>query len=261
MNKQDTPTFYEARINNGPSYEIFEEAWNIKGDYYLDTFVAHLGDVIQHLKRHEIPLKNVLELGIARGVLSIGIAHLTSPETRIVGIDIDPQAQDLVRKNADANNVADRIEVRIGDMFAPVRSGEQFDLILGEMPILPLTNSQQQSYREQGFGSEVQNICGGEDGRYFIDALIAEGSKYLSPKGAIVFIQPSFTGVDRTLEMFKSHGLSGEIIAQREHPLHTTKFTSENRDYIESIGDFRFPTNAAGEEVFHLVLLVGTKES
>jgi methylase of polypeptide subunit release factors len=223
--------------------------------------VYHLPDIIADLRRSGNPLKKVLEMGVARGVLSIGIALLTDEDTHIVGIDIEEKAKTLVGRNAMTNSVYDKIEVRIGNLFEPVQPGETFDLIFGELPIIPVDPVQQQQYIAEGFASEILNISGGVDGRYFIDLLITQGARFLNPGGALVLIQPSFIDVEKTLALFDQHGLTGTVLVSRPWRLDDTKFTRQNKGYIEAVHHYTFPQNEAGDEIFFLTILRGSKRA
>ena len=250
---------YIAKMENGITYPIGQETWSIKTDYYLDTFVHHLPNNIASLEQNGHAVKRVLEIGVARGVLSIGIALLTGEETHIVGIDIEEKAHALVTQNAVTNRVQHKIEVRIGDMFAPVQAGETFDLIIGEMPIIPVDPTKQAQYIAEGYASEILNISGGRDGRDFIDTLIRQGANLLNPGGAIVFIQPSFIGVEKSLQQCAAVGLQGEVLVSKAWRLDDTKFTRNNKGYIEQTTGYTFPQNSAGEEIFFLTIIKGVK--
>lgn len=250
---------YTAKMGNGVEYPIHQEAWSIKTDYYLDTFVHHLPEIVADLQRDGNPLGRVLEMGVARGVLSIGIALLTGDATRLVGIDIEEKAHTLVTRNAQANGVAHKIEVRIGDLFAPVQPGEEFDLIFGELPIIPVDAEEQRRYIADGYASEILNISGGPDGRYFVDKLIQEGAPHLRPGGALVLIQPSFIGVERSLQLLAEARLTASVLVRRAWRLADTKFTRSNKGYIEKTTGYRFSQNDAGEDIFYLTILKGVK--
>jgi SAM-dependent methyltransferase len=251
--------FYVAKMQNGLEYKIAQEAWSIKTDYYLDTFVHHLSGIIANLQENGNPVKRVLEIGVARGVLSIGIALLTGEDTRIVGIDIEEKAHALVTKNARANGVEHKIEVRIGDLFSPVQAGEKFDLIIAELPIIPVDPAKQQRYIAEGYASEILNISGGADGRDFVDALIVQGAPFLNPGGAIVLIQPSFLGTEVTIQRYAAVGLTGEVLVNKPWRLRDTKFTYNNKDYIAATTGYIYPTNSNGDEIFYLTILKGVK--
>ncbi len=250
---------YTAKMGNGVEYLILQEAWSIKTDYYLDTFVHHLPEIIADLQEGGNPLQRVLEMGVARGVLSIGIALLTGEETRLVGIDIEEKAHLLVTRNARANRVEHKIEVRVGDLFAPVQPGECFDLIFGELPIIPVDAEEQRNYIADGYASEILNISGGPDGRFFVDKLIEQGATHLRPGGAVVLIQPSFIGVEKSLELLAQAGLTASVLVRREWRLADTKFTRANKGYIEKTTGYHFPHNVAGEDIFYLTILKGVK--
>lgn len=72
---------------------------------------------------------HVLDMGTGSGVNAILAA---SKAGRIVAVDTNPIALDAARRNAEANGVADRVEVRHSDVFSNV-SGE-FDLIIFDPP-------------------------------------------------------------------------------------------------------------------------------
>lgn len=251
---------YTAHMKNGLSYTIDQEDWSLRHDYYLDMFVEYLPVIIDDLQAGGNPLRTILEMGIARGVLSIGIALLMKDQTKIVGIDIDEEAKTLVAKNAATNGVEQTIEVRIGNLFEPVAAGETFDMIIGELPMNVIDLQRTQEYIDAGYELEVLNIGGGADGRYFIDALIKEGVKYLNPSGAVVFIQSSFISVDKTLSMFEEYGMVGSVIARREWLLNDTKFTKMNRPYIEAVYGDIFDKREDGEDIFYLTIVKGVKK-
>ena len=72
----------------------------------------------------------VLDLGTGSGVSAIFAARLAG---RVVATDINPAAVRCARINALLNGVEDRVEVREGDLFAPV-AGERFDVIIFNPP-------------------------------------------------------------------------------------------------------------------------------
>ncbi len=72
----------------------------------------------------------VLDMGTGSGVGAIAAARRGA---RVVAVDISPEAARCTRINALLNRVEDRVEVRCGDLFAPVQ-GERFDLVLFNPP-------------------------------------------------------------------------------------------------------------------------------
>lgn len=250
---------YIAIMNNGRQYTVRQAEWSVKTDYYLDTFVYHLPDLLRHIANTGNRLSRILEIGTARGVLSIGIALLTGDDVNIVGVDIEESARALVTENATLNGVANKLDVRIGDFFEPILPNERFDLILGELPFIPIEPSMQQKYISQGYSSEIINVSGGADGRDLVDILITQGPHYLDPGGAILLIQPSFISIERTMELFERHGLTGTVLVSREWLLDDTRFTRDNRRYIEELNPTAFSKNVSGQDVFYLTIILGVK--
>lgn len=167
----------------------------------------------------------------------------------------------LVDENAHLNNIPGRIEVRAGDMFAPVKPNETFDLIIGEMPFIPVDPAAQEKYIAQGHHSEILNISGGADGRHFIDIMITQSAPLLNRGGSLVFIQPSFVGVSQSLDLLAQHGLEGSVFFKKPWMLHHTKFTQSNRGYIEKMTGYSFPKNDHGESYFEITMIKGKKVS
>lgn len=82
-----------------------------------------------------LPLENaaalsVLDLGTGSGV---GAVFAARRGASVVAVDINPEAVRCAGMNALLNHVEDRVEVCLGDLFAPVR-GRTFDLVLFNPP-------------------------------------------------------------------------------------------------------------------------------
>jgi len=72
----------------------------------------------------------VLDMGTGSGLGAIFAAQQAS---RVVAVDLNPAAVRCARINALLNGVEDRVEVREGDLFAPI-GGERFDVVLFNPP-------------------------------------------------------------------------------------------------------------------------------
>jgi release factor glutamine methyltransferase len=76
------------------------------------------------------PTLRALDMGTGSG---IGAIFAARRGYRVVGVDLNPEAVRCARINALLNGLEDRIEVRAGDLYDPVR-GERFDLVLFNPP-------------------------------------------------------------------------------------------------------------------------------
>jgi release factor glutamine methyltransferase len=75
------------------------------------------------------PTDRVLDMGTGSGVNAILAA---STGATVVAVDINPYAVEAARRNAAANGVADRVDVRASDVFSDVDG--RFDLIVFDPP-------------------------------------------------------------------------------------------------------------------------------
>lgn len=90
------------------------------------TSAVLLGAIDTHVR----PGTRVLDLGTGTGVAAIRAAVAGA---RVTAVDVNAEAVRCARINAILNHVDDRVEVRHGDLFAPV-AGERFDLVVCNPP-------------------------------------------------------------------------------------------------------------------------------
>lgn len=76
------------------------------------------------------PEMTVLDMGTGSGVCALTAAGRVR---QVIAVDINPAAVRCARINAAVNALEERVEVRHGDLFAPV-PGERFDLVLFNPP-------------------------------------------------------------------------------------------------------------------------------
>jgi release factor glutamine methyltransferase len=146
----------------------------------------------------------LLDLCTGSGVIAISLAR-EYPAAQVVATELSPAAAALARRNAARNAVADRVDVREGDLFAPVR-GERFDLIAANPPyiasaVIPTLSAEVR--REP-----VIALDGGADGLAFYDRICAEAREHLVPGGAIV-LEHGFDQADAVGARLVAAGFTG----------------------------------------------------
>jgi methylase of polypeptide subunit release factors len=77
--------------------------------------------------------RRVLDVFAGSGAFGINAALHGA---NVVTVDISPVAVECTRRNAASNNVAHRIDARVGTMRQRVASGEVFDLVVANPPLL-----------------------------------------------------------------------------------------------------------------------------
>lgn len=148
----------------------------------------------------------VLDMGTGSGILAI-LAAKTAKQ--VVAVDINPHAVRCARKNAEANKLADKIDIRRGDLFRPIRKNEKFSLIMFNAPYLPSIRREARSWLSRAW-------AGGPTGRKLIDRFIDEAPCYLERKGRILLVQSSLANVDDTLRMFHASGFESRVVADEK---------------------------------------------
>lgn len=99
---------------------------------------------------------SVVEVGVGSGIISIILAlHL--PNARFIAVDISPKALAVARRNIEQFGLADRIELREGDLLSCV--SEKIDLLVSNPPYIahdiPLDSNLSYEPQNALFGGEI----------------------------------------------------------------------------------------------------------
>ena len=162
----------------------------------------------------------VLDMGTGCGILGIVAAGRAK---KVVEVDINPDAVHCARENAELNRVVDKMHFVQGDLFAPFRNEQKFDLILFNAPYLPTDSRDDHSWLGRAW-------AGGVAGRQVIDRFIREAPQYLKENGQLLLMQSTLSKVQRTLQQFESEGLAARVIAERDLPFFETLVLVEAKD-------------------------------
>ena len=128
--------------------------------------------------------KKILDLCTGSGCIAVALASML-PDSRITATDISAEALRYAKKNAEDNNVADRINFIRSDMFCGV-SGV-FDCIVSNPPYIP-------SFEIDHLPDDVRiyephsALDGGADGLLFYGIIFGQAKKYLK-NGGLVFTE------------------------------------------------------------------------
>lgn len=183
------------------AFSVFESVYEPSEDSFL------LAENLQVAKGD-----HVLDMGTGCGILGVLAARAAA---EVVCVDINPYAVRCAQENARINEVADRLLLVQGDLFAPLWKGEKFDLILFNAPYLPVKHPEDGSWLARAW-------IGGIDGRQVIDRFVSESPEYLNGKGRILLLQSTLSSFDKTLEMFRSNRLTAVVRARCNLPFFET---------------------------------------
>ncbi|MDD1777341.1 MAG: tRNA (adenine(22)-N(1))-methyltransferase TrmK [Candidatus Helarchaeota archaeon] len=177
----------------GLQIEVTNETYNPSDDSYL--LAEHL-DIM--------PTDVVLEIGTGCGIIALVAARTAR---KVIATDISPVAVQCARKNIKTNQLESKIEIRQGDLFSPLKTGERFNLILSNPPYLP----ESEENHQQGAEWLEKAWNGGRSGRKFIDYFIKNCKLYLEPLGRVLMVQSSLSDIPKSCELFQKQGFQVEL--------------------------------------------------
>jgi release factor glutamine methyltransferase len=189
-----------------------QEFWGLK--FHVDEHVLvprpdteTLIEVARALRTDRAAPCRVLDLCTGSGAIAIARAK-ELPGATIVASDLSIDAVAVAKQNAERNTVADRVDVRVGDLFAPV-VGERFDLIVANPPyiasaVIPTLSAEVR--REP-----VLALDGGPDGLAFYDRICSMAREYLVPGGALV-VEHGFDQADAVHARFERAGFTDIVL-------------------------------------------------
>lgn len=128
---------------------------------------------------------DIIEIGTGCGNIAVMLAHLT-PGARIFASDISDEAVRVARRNIEAYNLEERIELSCGDMFAPFSKEKPVDIVICNPPYIP-SGSLEKLGREILDHEPVLALDAGTYGIDIFRRLIRESLEYLAPGGALAF--------------------------------------------------------------------------
>jgi release factor glutamine methyltransferase len=150
----------------------------------------------------------VVDMGTGCGILAVVAAKKAG---KVVAIDVNPYAVKCAKNNVEINDVGNRVSFIRGDLFAPLRTRKEFDLILFNAPYLPSEEKEKDSWTGWAW-------AGGVSGRNVIDRFLCEAPKHLRPGGEIMLMQSTLSNVEQTLRNLKERGLEANVIAKQNLP-------------------------------------------
>jgi release factor glutamine methyltransferase len=126
----------------------------------------------------------VVDVGTGSGAIAVALA-VSEPRVRVVATDVSADALAVARANAEAHGVADRIELRQGDLLAPV--AEQADVVAANLPYLrDDAVSGWVGERTSLFFEPREAVVAGSDGLDVIRRFLAQLPRVLAPGGVVL---------------------------------------------------------------------------
>jgi release factor glutamine methyltransferase len=148
----------------------------------------------------------LLDLGTGTGCIAIAVlANL--PRARAVATDLSADALATAKANAERHGVADRIDFRQGDWFAPVAANESFDAIVSNPPYVAHGQIDTLDLDVRMHDPHLA-LDGGADGFDPYRILARDSSRHL-PQDGLVILEHGAGQWDVVATLFARHGFIG----------------------------------------------------
>lgn len=150
------------------------------------------------------PGMRILEIGTGSGFVS-AVLGANIKSARILATEINPHAARCAKANG--------VEVIRTDLFRGLKPGNQeasFDLILFNPPYLPTSED------EKVPGWLNYAFDGGTSGRETLDRFLDEVRNHLKPRGKVLVLISSITGIEAVKEKMMEIGFEVDIVKRKK---------------------------------------------
>jgi len=182
---------YRQFINRRANREPFQYIVGKQEFYGLDFSVTP--DVLIPRPETELLVETAIEIlaenakfcevGVGSGCVCVSILHEIKTSAAI-GLDISEAALRIARKNAEINNVSERLKLKQSDVFE-ILNEERFDLIVSNPPYISVEEMKFLQTEVRGFEPETA-LTDGKDGLSIIENIINAAPRFLSEKGFLL---------------------------------------------------------------------------
>ena len=126
----------------------------------------------------------VLDLCCGSGAIALSLAQ-EATAAEVVATDVSDAALEVAKANGQRYGLAERIEWHCGDLFAPLRGTEPFDLVVANPPYVRRDDLAQLAPEVRDHEPHLA-LDGGEDGLAYYRRIAAEAADFIRPGGYLL---------------------------------------------------------------------------
>ena len=151
----------------------------------------------------------VADICTGSGCIAVALAK-NLPHAQLIATDISPDALALAMENAERHAIADRIDLREGDLLAPLAGEAPFDWILANPPYIP---DNEWDAVEPNVKDHEPHLAlrASPDGLTFVRTLIERARPFLAEGGSLMIELAAATAADAA-EHARAHGWTNPVI-------------------------------------------------
>ena len=174
-------------------------------------------NAVRHLKLAadtgvEQPLR-VLDLCTGSGCVAVTLAKQL-PTANVVAVDVSEAAAAVARQNVDLLGVIDRVDVRVGDLFAPVAGELPFSVVVANPPYIPSGDIAALDRNVRDYEPRLA-LDGGADGLDLHRRILAAAPDHLIGGGRL-FVEMQFDQGPRLREIASASGDWADVQTLRD---------------------------------------------
>jgi release factor glutamine methyltransferase len=169
-------------------------------------------EALRWLEERGLDAPAVLDLATGTGCIAISVAAQRA-DAAIVATDLVPAAIELARRNATALGVVERIDLRAGSLWEPLRAAETFDLILSNPPYISDAEWEEVPPNVREWEPQTA-LRGGIDGLALVRAVISGAGARLNP-GGLLLVEIAASQEQPALRLAEEAGLR-ELAVHRD---------------------------------------------
>ncbi|TDO95072.1 release factor glutamine methyltransferase [Halanaerobium saccharolyticum] len=156
--------------------------------------------VIEYCRQNELQSPQIIDVGTGSGAIAVSLAHYLT-EAKVVGVDLDPQALKVARRNMEKHELSERMSILKSDLLAEFikREIKEIDIIVSNPPYISEAEMEELSPEVK---KEPQTaLKAGADGLDYYRRLIPEAEKVLK-NGGKIFLEIGYQQAEAVSNLF-----------------------------------------------------------
>ena len=199
---------YVARRKNREPLAYILGEWDFMGlsfEVSPDVLIPEQDteNLIEEIMKDLHDSDRILDLCTGSGCILLSLLKYSNGTTG-VGTDLSERALAMAKKNAERLGLTDRVDLRCGDLFAPIGENERFDIIVSNPPYIK-TETIEHLAPEVRDHEPMMALDGGEDGLSFYRRIIPEAVRHLVT-GGYLFLEIGYDQAEAVAALMRDAG-------------------------------------------------------